>query len=541
MEKNLTEAQVTTILKNAPKGTDPNKIVEGLVSRGYTLQGLNDAPAEAPQTNVNNATFQATGDEGVIGGTIKALGNVPSSSYNLGKNVVDAVSHPIDTAINIGKIVKGVGAKVAQLGVEAVTDSNSDIYKRAVVGNEDTQRFDNIISFFKDRYGSVDNLKKTAIEDPAGMAADISALFTGGGALATKVGTVSKLSALNEVGSTLSKVGQATEPINLLSKAKSAVGNSVVGNVISDISPTSYKMQQGQVVKALELTPGDLSRIQTSTGNDVTRFIVDKNLIKNTPEETAHALGELRQLTKGEVRSEVGRVSSVYNSVDVPYVKDGLNVILKDVKGVAGQEKVAQEIESLANKEKYTLSDIQRAKELLDENSNVYSKLGSVKENSQAKGLANLRENMKTFIEDEVTKNTNGQTNIKQLNNDVQTSYSIEEAINNRAMKGMSRQYLSAFDLIVGTSGTMAFGPVIGAGIVIGKKIAESPALRLKFAKILSKQPISFIKKFSAEMAKNNLSETTRKTLQSIIDEAKNSLPYIESGSNVLGETEESK
>lgn len=77
MDKNLTEAQVTTILKNAPKGTDPNKIVEGLVSRGYILQGLNDQPV-ATEPQAENGTLKNLGL-----GALKGVGETSVNTANL--------------------------------------------------------------------------------------------------------------------------------------------------------------------------------------------------------------------------------------------------------------------------------------------------------------------------------------------------------------------------------------------------------------------------------------------------------------------------
>lgn len=42
MEKYLSKEEIKTIIKQAPKGANAENIVRGLVSRGYTLQGLND-------------------------------------------------------------------------------------------------------------------------------------------------------------------------------------------------------------------------------------------------------------------------------------------------------------------------------------------------------------------------------------------------------------------------------------------------------------------------------------------------------------------
>lgn len=94
MEKNLTEAQVTTILKNAPKGTDPNKIVEGLVSRGYILQGFNDQPAQVEKNNPKGDSTGILGKaQALAGGVAEGVGAtlIPQGIEYLGKKAVNAV------------------------------------------------------------------------------------------------------------------------------------------------------------------------------------------------------------------------------------------------------------------------------------------------------------------------------------------------------------------------------------------------------------------------------------------------------------------
>lgn len=538
MEKQLSKDQVRVILENAPKGTDQTKIVEELVNRGYTLEGLNDTNQNSTPQSESNATFGATGNEGLVGGTAKAIGNIPSSTYNLGKNVVDAVSHPVDTAMNIGGLVKGAGAKVAQLGVEAATSPDSAIHQRAVAGNADTQKFDALTSYFKDRYGSLDNLKKTAIEDPAGVAADISVLFTGGGSALTKVGELSKVAEISKAANTLTKIGQATEPTRVLSKASDIIKNSTAGKIASDVMPTSDKVIQGQVTKALELTQGDLATIQSKTGNDPARYIVDNNLLKRTPEETSLALEQTRAEAMKKVRAEVSNVKTTYTDAtpEVINAKQGLKSVLADIKGISGLEGDVSAIESLINKKDFILSDMQTAKELLDQNSNIYSKNGDVKSATKARGLANIRDGVKTFIEDEVSKNTGGKVDIRGLNNDVQTTHALQDAIENRALRGQSRQYLTVFDGILGTGAYAAGGPLAAAGLVIAKKVAESPTFRLFVARSLSKVSPSTLTKMVKELEAGNLSPASQAKLRTIIENAKKNLPYVESGANALNQ-----
>jgi len=504
------------------------------MSKGTSLAdqlGVSEAPSGAGD---EGAIFQATGDEGILKGGAKAIGNVPLSGANLVKNVATAVLNPIDTATNVKDILVGVGEKIG---------------RKAGLGDENVilpeeEKFNQVIDFFKNRYGSTEKLKETAIEDPVGFAADLATIFSGGGALATKAGQVSKIAKVSELGKAGTMAGAILEPTSLITKGiggtAKTIKNSTIGKIVADVSPTSYKVQQGQVVKALELTPGDLSTIAKKTGNDVTKFIVDNDLVKNSPEEIAHALNDKRKLSMAEVRGEIAKVPARYSVDEVPSVKKGLDVILKGLDEVSGLESEATKVRNLANKKILSLSDVQNAKELIDEHSNIYTKVGDTKTTAQSKGLDNIRKDLRSFIEKEVDVNTDGMVDIKKLNNDVATTYALEDAINTRAMKGMSRQHISAFDLILGTTGTATFGPLAGAGIVIAKKLAESPSFRLFTARLFAKQPIKFVKTLTKELADKNLSPATQKKLQEIINEASANAQYIESGSavnaNLVGE-----
>lgn len=513
-------------------------------------------PEKGVFTGREESPFQFTSDDGAIKTIVKTIGNTPSSLIGLGKNVYEAVSHPVDTVKSVVDVTKGAGAKVGQTfledtdigqallrgakdkGVDLPIDANGKIKTK---DTPELEKFNQVANFFKDRYGSVDKFKETAVEDPAGVLADLASIFTGGGSAITKVGELSKASKVADIGNALSKVGEAVEPVNttanVVKKTQSAIVNSTAGKIVSDISPTSYKVQQGQVAKALELTPGDLSSINKKTGNDVTDYIINNNLIKDSPEEIANALNDKRKATMDEVRGEIKNVKAVYSPEQVPNLKKGLDVILQGIKDVPGLEKEAADVQSLAQKTSYTLSDVQKAKELMDEHSNIYSKMGDVKSSSQAKGLDNIRKNLKGFIEDEVELNTNGQVSIKNLNNDVQTTYAIEDAIKNRAMKGMSRQHLSAFDALIGVGG-YSINPLLGVGLVVGKKILESPTARLTIAKTLNKLSPSRAAKFAKEIVSKNLSDESKSVLQEIADKLKTYTPAIESSSNALEESQ---
>lgn len=99
-------------------------------------------------------------------------GNVVKSAANLAGNIGNAVLHPIQTVQNIGGAAVG---GLQELGGQQ---------------NDNTAKFDNIVNFFKDRYGSIGQLEHTLYTDPVGVAADLSTVLSGGAALLGKAGTL---------------------------------------------------------------------------------------------------------------------------------------------------------------------------------------------------------------------------------------------------------------------------------------------------------------------------------------------------------------
>ncbi len=161
---------------------------------------------QTPQQAENNASdtssaeqygssFPATTGESVGSAGLKALGNVPSSTLNLGKNLYNAVRHPIDTISGVGEA--GLGAM--QAGLKATTGID--------IGNEKAKdAFDSLSKNTKDRYGSFENLQRTATNDPSGFGLDVLSVLTGG------AGTVGKAS---EVGELVSQSGKIlTKPVS---------------------------------------------------------------------------------------------------------------------------------------------------------------------------------------------------------------------------------------------------------------------------------------------------------------------------------------
>jgi hypothetical protein len=113
---------------------------------------------------------------------------LPSAASFAG-NIGHALLHPIQTAETVGDI--GLGA-LEKLGISPTS------------GHEDyANAFGQMLA---DRYGGLDRIKQTAINDPVGLAADLSAIFSGGGALARGVGAAG-------AADVASRAAQLTNPL----------------------------------------------------------------------------------------------------------------------------------------------------------------------------------------------------------------------------------------------------------------------------------------------------------------------------------------
>lgn len=117
----------------------------------------------------------------------QAVANFPGSAYELGKSTLEVITSPIQT----GKNIAALGSSV--LGKLGVTDASPDMANQ--VGE-----------FYKSRYGSVENAKRTFADDPAGFLADAATVLTGaGGALRAAP------RAMGRTGGVVSRAGELTQ------------------------------------------------------------------------------------------------------------------------------------------------------------------------------------------------------------------------------------------------------------------------------------------------------------------------------------------
>lgn len=152
---------------------------------------------------------------------------IAKSAAGVAGAVGNAFLHPIDTLKNMGSI----GAGAIKAGGNYIDPNGPQ------TDDEDTQKFNAMTGYFKNRYGSIEGLKKTLNEDPVGMATDIATFFEGGGGALAKLGDVSDVSAISRAGKTLKAVGETINPVSQGIRATGKVLGAVTG--AKNLSPFS--------------------------------------------------------------------------------------------------------------------------------------------------------------------------------------------------------------------------------------------------------------------------------------------------------------
>lgn len=415
-----------------------------------------------------------------ISGVKQAVSNVATGKTSLGTGVQRVASRSVGAAgRGVGDVI---GAGVSALAPDALEEK---------VGQAISPISQPIMERFNKLKETNPELAKD-IEDALGMSE-----LLGAGAVTRPVKQVAQAGARTAVNATESAVRVAGK-----------TGTYAKG-VADDVIPTTDRVINHQITKALDLSPGDLDKISRSTGNNVGPWLAENNLISTNKELTQKGIKDFYQKNYDEVRAEIkkadeGEIVYFREASSIPGYQQALGELNKKTQSVPGLEDVNTEIKTLLEKPNPTLSDVQRTKELLDDHFSLYKATGDVSEGVAKQGLAKIRQEIKEYIETEVKKATGA--DIKKLNNNVTTSRNINEAITTRAPKGLTASNIKMGDLgIFGVGFAMGGGPLTGLALLFGKKLLETPTVRLRIAKYLDSVSDAKKVRIKDELAKGKI------------------------------------
>lgn len=166
----------------------------------------------------------------------ETIKNIPSSALQLGKDIIEPILSPIETAKSIGVLAQGVVEKGVK-NIAAIVPEDVPIIGPAAaaidLGVTENEEVANAVGdFINERYGSVDAFKATVQEDPVGVLADVAGLLTGGSTLVPKAGKI------GAIGKAVETLGKAVDPLNIsVSAVKAAAKATNAGKIIPQALP----------------------------------------------------------------------------------------------------------------------------------------------------------------------------------------------------------------------------------------------------------------------------------------------------------------
>jgi hypothetical protein len=180
----------------------------------------------------------------------KMLGNIPSSGIEFGKNILSAITSPVQTTTGIAKLAKGTDVKLRELMGQKIPPEQAGLkqypdafYQEAIVK----------------RYGSLDNFLNTLQTDPVGVAADASVILSGTGAGL-------KVAGLAKAGKVASTVGELANPAAWPGKAAGGI-RELLGR--SNLPESIY-------ARSLKIPPGSLK--EEGRANVIETLVRDEKL-----------------------------------------------------------------------------------------------------------------------------------------------------------------------------------------------------------------------------------------------------------------------
>jgi len=166
---------------------------------------------------------------------IQAITNIPKSAIEFGKNLYEAVRHPLKTAGGVMDLAAGTLHNITPTHIAEWIDKadyNPDATERAV------QTANAVGHLYKHRYGTSEGFKEALATDPVGVASDIATLMSGGSTLASKVGAVEKAVNLAKSAGVPEKaiesagrVAENINPVTGTANVVSAVGKPLLGSL----------------------------------------------------------------------------------------------------------------------------------------------------------------------------------------------------------------------------------------------------------------------------------------------------------------------
>jgi len=230
------------------------------VPSGLSLD-ITQQPQQQQQQQFDPGDFLSTALEGYKpiqdsdwGQAIQEVGgNIVPSAQGVAKDTLSGLMDPLGTVTQLGGIITG-GLQEMIPGMKGIMPEGRS--------KEAEEMLDLFTSVMKDEYGSVENFKKTAKNDPVKVLADMGTFFVPGGKAVKGLGKASKFKALERLGGAIASGSAALEPVNIAKRGVGALGGLIPKGIPSKLYESglnlSAKLTKQQRAKLLKtgLTEG---------------------------------------------------------------------------------------------------------------------------------------------------------------------------------------------------------------------------------------------------------------------------------------------
>lgn len=164
----------------------------------------------------------------------KMISNIPKSAGNFAQALVHPILHPIDTAKALGDVASGFINKTGRPGDflrpgDAAPTEEELAKRKQIEGSADA-----VAQFYKDRYGGLENIRNTLVNDPVGTAADAATILTGGGSLLSRLPGQA-----GTIGQVVQRAGRVVDPVNAAIEGTKAVGTAAKYAATSGLGRTT--------------------------------------------------------------------------------------------------------------------------------------------------------------------------------------------------------------------------------------------------------------------------------------------------------------
>lgn len=260
----------------------------------------------------------------------------------------------------------------------------------------------------------------------------------------------------------------------------------LAGQVMRDVVPTTAVLRDRTLARGLRLAPiEDIATIEQLTGNKLGDFMARNELIKDTPEQTMDALSKFQKENYNLIREAISLVPERFTFEDIPELKTTIDFLIEDLtprKSAEYQDALAT-LKDIQTKGDFDLTQAQYVKSLFDDVESIYKRTGDVRDAVVAQDKAQVIAPVRRFIEERV-KEVYPEINLRDVNNNVQTSRAILDAVIKRSAKADTESFFKLGDLaIIGVGNAQA--PAAGYGALFVKKVFEAAPLQLRLARWL--------------------------------------------------------